>query len=213
VQELKNNKKEFDDILKQLDAAKKDVAAGLNISSQIQDAVNKDVNSAVSKLSIPGLNTKGISSMLFGQKWVNRIDKVIYYMSLVKKYMPEKTDKQKEPVRQRQKGRDIIFAQKNYPSLLISKINISGTASENGQAGGIDFSGLIRNISSSPDMVSEPITLELKGGNGSQRLAVEGVFDHRGTKSEDVLTVKVSGVSGSVLNVPESDYLPLIAPP
>jgi len=210
IQTLKDNKQELDNVLKELDKAKKDVMSGLNVSSQIQNIINKDVDLISSKLSIPNLNTKSISSMLFGRQWVNRTDKIIYYMSLIKKYMPEKSEKAKQPVRQRQKGRDIIFAQKTYPSLLISKISISGTTSVNPQNNPIDFSGFIRNVSSDPDMISQPITLEIRGNNDMQSLLVEGLFDHRGSASEDILTVSVSGLSGSLLNIAENDYLPLI---
>jgi hypothetical protein len=59
-------------------------------------------------------------------------------MSLIKKYMPEKD---KEPVKERAKGRDVMFAQKAYPSLLISKINISGTTSKDKQGKAIAFAG------------------------------------------------------------------------
>lgn len=207
IEELKNNKKELDNILKELDKAKKDVSSSLNISGQIQDIINKDVDTISSKLSIPSLDSRNISNMLLGQQWVNRVDKIIYYMSLIKKYMPEKD---KEPVKERAKGRDVIFTQKTYPTLLISKINISGTTAKDKQTSGIDFSGSIKNISSSPDMVSQPITLDIRGKNGTQSLVIEGIFDHRGTTSDDLLKISLSGVSGESLNVPENDYLPLI---
>lgn len=207
IEELKNNKKELDNILKELDKAKKDVAGTLDLSKQIQDAINKDVDSVSDKLSVSNLNTRNISSMLVGRQWINRVDTVIYYMSLIKKYMPEKD---KEPVKERAKGRDVMFAQKAYPSLLISKINISGTTSKDKQGKAIAFAGSIRNVSSSPDMVAEPVTLDIRGNNGIQNLTVEGLFDHRGNNSEDLLKVSMSGISGEVLNIPENDYLPLI---
>ncbi|MGE4384469.1 MAG: TIGR03545 family protein [Endomicrobiaceae bacterium] len=208
IEELKNNKKEFDKILKELNNAKKDIANSVDISKQIQNAVNKDVDSVSSKLSVSKLNSKNISSMIAGRQWINRVETVIYYMSLIKKYMPEKD---KEPVKERSKGRDVIFAQKAYPSLLISKINISGTAaSEDKQGKAIAFSGSINNISSSPDMVSEPVTLNIVGNNGKQNLMIEGLFDHRGKTSEDLLKISMSGVSGESLNIPENDYMPLV---
>lgn len=207
IEELKNNKKEFDKILKELDNAKKDIANSVDISKQIQNAVNKDVDSVSAKFSVSNLNSKNISSMIAGRQWVNRVDTVIYYMSLIKKYMPEKD---KEPVKERAKGRDIIFTQKAYPSLLISKINISGITSEDKQGKAIAFSGSINNISSSPDMVPEPVTLNISGNNGKQNLMIEGLFDHRGKTSEDLLKISMSGVSGESLNIPENDYMPLV---
>ena len=210
IEELKDNKKELNNILKELDKAKKDISSNLNFSSQIQDIINKDVNNISSKLAIPSLDSRNISNMLLGQQWVNRVDKIIYYMSLIKQYMPEKTDKVKEQAKKREKGRDIIFVQRTYPTLLISEINISGTTAKDNQTSGLDFSGIIKNISSSPDMVSQPITLDIRGKNGTQNLAIEGLFDHRGTTSDDLLKISMAGASGQSLNIPENDYLPLI---
>ena len=100
--------------------AKKDLTESVNFTKQIQGMINKDIDSLSSKVALPGLDTRNISRILFGQQWINRTDKIIYYMALIKKYMPEK--KAKKEVKERQKGRDIIFKQKQYPDLLISKI-------------------------------------------------------------------------------------------
>jgi uncharacterized protein (TIGR03545 family) len=208
VEKLKENKKELESILKDLNSAKKDLTESVNFTKQIQVMINKDIDSLSSKVALPGLDTRNISRILFGQQWINRTDKIIYYMALVKKYMPEK--KAKKEVKERQKGRDIIFKQKLYPDLLISKINITGTTAKNSKTQGIDFSGFIKNICSSPDMIGSPVTLEIKGNNGSQSLLVEGIFDYRENASDNILKITLKGLSGSALNIPENDYLPLI---
>lgn len=122
--------------------------------------------------------------------------------------MPEK--KAKEEVKERIKGRDIIFKQKNYPDLLISKISITGTTAKNAKTAGIDFSGFIKNVCSSPDMIGKPIELEIKGKNDKQSLLVEGIFDYRGDSSDNTLKIVLKGLSGATLNIPENSYLPLI---
>ncbi|MDD3729997.1 MAG: TIGR03545 family protein [Endomicrobiaceae bacterium] len=208
IEKLKENKKELENILKDLNNAKKDLTESVNFTKQIQTMINKDIDSLSSKVALPGLDTRNISRILFGQQWINRTDKIIYYMTLVKKYMPEK--KAEKEVKERQKGRDIIFKQKLYPDLLISKINITGTTAKNSKTQGIDFSGFIKNISSSPDMIGSPVTLEIKGNNGSQSLLVEGIFDYRGNASDNILKITLKGLSGSALNIPDNDYLPLI---
>jgi len=208
IEKLKENKKELESILKDLNNAKKDLTESVNFTKQIQGMINKDIDSLSSKVALPGLDTRNISRILFGQQWINRTDKIIYYMSLVKKYMPEK--KAEKEVKERQKGRDIIFKQKQYPDLLISKINITGTTAKNSKTQGINFSGFIKNISSSPDMIGSPVTLEIKGNNGSRSLLVEGIFDYRGNASDNILKITLKGLSGSALNIPDNDYLPLI---
>ncbi len=210
VNELKTMKKEFDDILTELNNAKKDINATIDVTKQIKNTVTNDVNMICEKISIPTLNTKNISQMIFGTKWVNRVEKVLYYISIIKQYIPEGSDEEVKEVKQRALGRDIIFREKLYPSLLISLMKLSGTTAKTKDEQGIDFSGLIKNISSSPSLVGAPITLELKGNNATQKLAVDGLFDHRTKDSKDNIKVELTGLSGTILNIEPNDYLPLV---
>lgn len=212
VKELKTIKEEFDDILKQLNDAKKDVMTTVDVAKQIKNSVTNDVNTVCQKISLPTLDTKNISQMLFGSKWVNKVEQVMYYVSIIKQYLPEKTEEEKEvkEVKQRAKGRDVIFKQKLYPTLLISKIKVSGTTAKTKEEAGIDFSGLIKYISSSPTMVGEPITLALAGDNSIQKITVDGLFDHRTKDSKDTIKVAVTGLEGKILNIEPNDYLPLV---
>ncbi len=211
VSELKAIKKEFDDILAELNNAKKDVSATIDVTKQIKNTITNDVNMICEKISIPTLNTKNISQMLFGTKWVNRVEKVLYYISIIKQYIPEGSDEEEvKEVKQRALGRDIIFREKLYPSLLISLMKVTGTTAKTKEEVGIDFSGLIKNISSSPKLVGAPIILELAGNNSTQKLAVNGLFDHRTKDSKDNIKVEIAGLSGTILNIEPNDYLPLI---
>ena len=211
VNELKTLKKEFDDVLAELNNAKKDVSATIDVTKQIKNTITNDVNMICEKISIPTLNTKNISQMLFGTKWVNRVEKVLYYISIIKQYIPEGSDEEEvKEVKQRALGRDIIFREKLYPSLLISLMKVTGTTAKTKEEVGIDFSGLIKNISSSPKLVGAPIILELAGNNSTQKLAVNGLFDHRTKDSKDNVKVEIAGLSGTILNIEPNDYLPLI---
>lgn len=210
VNELKAMKKEFDDILTELNNAKKDINSTIDVTKQIKNTVTNDVNMICEKISIPTLNTKNISQMIFGTKWVNRVENVLYYISIIKQYIPEGSDEEAKEVKQRALGRDIIFREKLYPSLLISLMKVTGTTAKTKEEQGIDFSGLIKNISSSPSLVGAPITLELKGNNATQKLAVNGLFDHRTKDSKDNIKVEMTGLSGTILNIEPNDYLPLV---
>lgn len=210
VNELKSMKKEFDDILTELNNAKKDINSTIDVTKQIKNTITNDVNMICEKISIPTLNTKNISQMIFGTKWVNRVENVLYYISIIKQYIPEGSDEEAKEVKQRALGRDIIFREKLYPSLLISLMKVTGTTAKTKEEQGIDFSGLIKNISSSPSLVGAPITLELKGNNATQKLAVNGLFDHRTKDSKDNIKVEMTGLSGTILNIEPNDYLPLV---
>lgn len=211
VNELKAIKKEFDDILTELNNAKKDISATVDVTKQIKNTVTNDVNMICEKISIPTLNTKNISQMIFGTKWVSRVEKTLYYISIIKQYIPEGSEeKEVKEVKERALGRDILFREKLYPSLLISLMKLSGTTAKTKEEQGIDFSGLIKNISSSPSLVNAPITLELNGNNATQKLAVSGLFDHRTKDSKDNIKVELTGLSGTLLNIEPNDYLPLV---
>jgi uncharacterized protein (TIGR03545 family) len=211
VSQLKEIKEDLDKILKELDTIKKDISSTINVSKQLKNSITNDVDTICEKISIPNLNTKNISQMLFGNKWVSRVEKAMYYYSIIKQYLPKKSAEEKaKEVKQRDKGRDVLFKEKTYPTLLISKINISGTTAKTKEEQGLVFSGLIKYISSSPDMVSEPITLNISGNNNSQKLNIAGTFDHRTNNSKDVLKVSFYGLSGQVLNLEPNAYLPLI---
>ena len=211
VSQLKEIKKDLDEILKELNTIKKDISTTIDVSRQLKNSITNDVNTICEKIAIPNLNTKNISQMLFGNKWVVRVEKAMYYFSIIKQYLPEKSAEEKvKEVKQRDKGRDVLFKEKIYPTLLISKINVSGTTAKAKEEKGLDFSGLIKYISSSPSMVSKPITLNISGNNKLQKVDIAGTFDHRTDSSKDILKIVLSGLSGKVLNLEPNDYLPLI---
>ena len=211
VSQLKEIKKDLDDFLKELNTIKKDISTTIDVSKQLKNSITNDVNTICEKIAIPSLNVKNISQMLFGNKWIIRLEKAMYYFSIIKQYLPEKSAEEKvKEVKQRDKGRDILFKEKIYPTLLISKINVSGTTAKTKEEQGLVFSGLIKYISSSPSMVSEPITLNISGNNKLQKLDIVGTFDYRTNNSKDSLKVSLFGLSGKVLNLEPNDYLPLI---
>ena len=203
VEKLKGYKKEIDTMLDDLNNIKKDVSENINFAKEAKSAINKDIENISSKLSIPSLNLKNISKILFGNQWVSRVETVMYYMALIKQYMPEKKEEVQE--RQRARGRDILFKLKQYPTLLISLINISGSTNEK-----LDFAGVIKNICSSPSMIANPLTVEIKGDNKIQSVFVSALFDHRTENSKDTFAVQVSGLPAKMLNVPQNEYLPLV---
>ena len=211
VSQLKEIKKDLDDFLKELNTIKKDISTTIDVSKQLKNSITNDVNTICEKIAIPSLNVKNISQMLFGNKWIIRLEKAMYYFSIIKQYLQEKSAEEKvKEVKQRDKGRDILFKEKIYPTLLISKINVSGTTTKTKEEQGLDFAGLIKYISSSPSMVSEPITLNISGNNKLQKLDIVGTFDYRTNNSKDSLKVSLFGLSGKVLNLETNDYLPLI---
>ena len=213
VNELKAMKKEFDDILTELNNAKKDINSTIDVTKQIKNTVTNDVNMICEKISIPTLNTKNISQMIFGPKWVNRVENILYYISIAKQYIPEGSDEEAKEVKQRALGRDIIFREKLYPSLLISNLQLSATSAKTKEEKAMWLSGLIKNISSSPSLVNEPMILSVNGGieePKKQIVLIDGVFDHRTKNFKDNLQISCLGLSGKILNIEPNDYLPLV---
>ena len=191
-----------------LNDAKQQKDAFKNISSLI----NQDVENISSKLSIPSLDFKNISRMLFGEVWVSRVDTVLYYMSLVRKYMPETKaeDENKPKPKERMKGRDISYPVRNkLPKLFIANITVSGTSGGEGKEGvPVSFSGNVKNITSDQKISGKITTFEVKGDDTNQTFNMSGSFNRLAGIAEDIISVSMDGIDAARLGIPDSDYTP-----
>lgn len=224
IQTLKNNlaglneeKKKLEKTFNELQSVKnglvKDAKQQQDAFKNIGSVINRDVDNIASKLSIPSLDFRNISRMLFGWAWVSRVDKVLYYMSIIRKYMPEKSareEKKPEP-KKRLKGIDMVYpVNKRLPGFFIAKIKLSGTSGGEGKEGTpVFFSGTAENITSNQKLTGKKTTFEVKGGEaGGQTIAVSGSFSRITDVAEDILSFTMEGVDAVRLGIPETDYTP-----
>ncbi len=202
----------YNDIKTIKDNIVKDASAQKAALKNVTNLINQDVDNIASKLSIPSLDFKNISSMLFGEAWVAKADKVLYYMNLVRKYIPEKSpeEQQKPEPKERVKGEDIAYPVKNkLPKFWIANVAVSGTSGGEGKEGTpISFSGYIKNITSDQRIIGRNLTFEVKGDDTNQTIALSGVFDRLKDIAEDKIAFMMDGVDAVRLGIPSTDYTP-----
>ncbi len=191
----------------------KDANSQKNAFKDISSQIERDVNNIASKLSIPSLDFKNISRMLFGQIWVNRVDNVLYYMNLVKKYIPDTSAEETLNLesKERKKGKDIIYPiKKELPALLISNITISGTSGGEGKTGTpISFAGTVKNITSDQRLAGQITTFKAEGDDTNQIINVSGSFDRLSKIAEDKILFTMDNFSADRLGIPQTDYTPV----
>lgn len=174
----------------------------------IEDLKNADLKKLSEKLKIPSLPTGNISEALFGRVWLGRVNTAVYYIGLVRKYMPSRKKTDKTVERPRLKGRDIEFpgGSAPRPRFLVEKILIQGEfgPSESPTV----FSGVATDFTSDPALWGKPARVKLAGSGGGRSLDAMAILDHTGEVARDSFAVSYKGIDGKSLGFPESEYLP-----
>ncbi|MDR3113844.1 MAG: TIGR03545 family protein [Endomicrobium sp.] len=97
LKRIKKEKEKLEQTYSYLKSVKNSLAAeSKSVKTAFKDVnalVAQDVDNIASKLSIPSFDLKGISKMLFGGVWVSRAEKVLYYLNLARKYIPQSSSK------------------------------------------------------------------------------------------------------------------------
>ena len=211
-EEKKNLEQTYADLKTIKDSLVKDVKEQQNAFKDISSLINQDVDNIASKLSVPSLDLKNVTRVLFGEIWMRKVDKVLCYMSLIEKYMPEKKpeDKNSPEPRERMKGREIVYPiQNRLPKLWIVNIKLSGTSGGEGKEGvPITFSGIAKNISSDQRLAGQKTTFEVKGDDMNQTLTLKGSFSRITDIAEDIISFTMEGMDAVRLGIPASDYTP-----
>ncbi len=97
----------------------------------------------------------------------------------LKERAPEKAD---DP---RERGIDVPYPTVGYPKYLLGLMDISVGNREQNEF----IEGTLRNLSSDPNLLAEPVSFELGKQEGERRLAVDGVID---TREERDLNVRLA---------------------
>lgn len=212
LENLKNAGETAQKALSEISAVREHLAADFgeekDLLRVIEDLKNADLKKLSEKLKIPSLPTGNISGALFGRAWIGRVNTAVYYIGLVRKYMParKKTDKTVE--RPRLKGRDIEFpgGPAPRPKFLVEKILISGEFGP--PESPTVFSGVATDFTSDPALWAKPARIKLDGSGGGRSLDALAILDHTGEIARDSFAVSYKGIDGKSLGFPESEYLP-----
>jgi uncharacterized protein (TIGR03545 family) len=180
------------------------------VVGKINDLKNGDYQNIAAKLKIPSLSFGNVSRFVFGPVWIDRVDTVVYYMHLARKYMPKKEKKNDVVIRPRMKGVDVSFPRENVPpDFLIQRMTLSGTTGGPGKEGeALDFQGVVTDITSDPVLLGRPLRFTINGAKAGRKLDIRGVLDHTGDVATDSLAIAFNGLTAGDLKIPQSDYLP-----
>jgi len=190
----------------------KDIVTEKQLTEKIAQLTNADVTGLMDKLKIPEVSFSNISKALFGQLWINRVNSLISYVELARKYMPPKKSNTNIILTpSRMNGTNVSFPKKdNPPDFLIQQISLSGTTAGPGKEMqlGTTFNGSILNITSDQTLLDKPTTFQISGKQNSSLLNFNGTFDHRAYPGKDIINATLEGLSVDAFGIPKSEYLP-----
>lgn len=147
---LQDVERQYDDLVKMYE----------NASS----AIEEDYNRARSLVSLDEFNLKNLSKLMFGEKWIDEAERVLYYHSLIRAKLAKVRveEEKKVEVKQRAKGRDIIFVTpKKAPGFILAKSEFSVTGFEKDDGKGVRHTHELnlRDINSDPKIYEEPMEI------------------------------------------------------
>ena len=190
----------------------KEINTEKQLTAKINQLTNADVAGLMSKLKIPEVSFSNISKALFGQLWINRVNSLISYVELARKYMPPHKDNTSIILNpSRLNGTNVIFTKKdNPPDFLIQEILLSGTTAGAGKEAQLEtmFNGSILNITSDQALLGKPTTFQISGKQNNSLMNLNGTFDHRVDLAKDTINATVEGLSIDAFGLPKSEYLP-----
>ncbi|MBN1621204.1 MAG: TIGR03545 family protein [Endomicrobiales bacterium] len=203
--------KELDNLKTLKSQMQKDLDVSKEITAKLKDFKEKDFQNISRKLKLPEVSFQNIAEPLFGPIWLNRVNSVMHYLVLARKYMPpKKKDGDKKVVKKsRMGGIDVSFPKEdNPPDFLISKVLLTGETNPENADKSIIFDGNVTDITSDPGLLGRPTKIALEGTKMSKRLDVSGTLDHVNEVPVDSISIVYRGLTVQELGIPTSDYLP-----
>ncbi|NLB35183.1 MAG: TIGR03545 family protein [Elusimicrobia bacterium] len=193
--ELRDAATEAEDYLKESRNKLKEVESSVSQVKQkilqADSARKSDMDKLMDKMKLPSIESKDIASVLFGELLVNRVNRVFDLITTVRAYIPPQEKKVKSPPRPRQRGVDIHFPKdKEYPSLLIKEVLITGSS---GEVLKVDW------LTNAPWMFGRPVEIFIKYAE----FEASASFDRSSEETLDRLAIKASnfhlvGASGEL---------------
>ncbi|UCD83683.1 MAG: TIGR03545 family protein, partial [Deltaproteobacteria bacterium] len=212
IDRLNQIKKSLDKINKEVKdtqkSFKKDVDYVKTTLKRINEIKDSDYKLIIGKLKLESLETGNISKVIFGPLWVGRVNKALYWVEMVRKYMPPKGEEEKKEIKkERRKGRDIRFPLKVVlPKFLVRKVDVSG-----GKEDFLSFEGVVNDITSNQALIGRPTKIDLSGKFMKHKLSdiiFTGTIDHVTEKPKDSFDLTVKGIEMKGASLGEVKYMP-----
>jgi uncharacterized protein (TIGR03545 family) len=214
LEKIKQKAQEIKAIKDSIEAMKNDLAAkqsrlGGDFSGfsaelkKVDEEKKKDYKALSEKVKFRGIDRESIARTLFGQVWVERADKWLYWLDRIWKFMPIKSTL-KPP--KRSKGVNITFPREHsYPGFLLRKVFIS-VEKDGGAASGGYFEGSVEGVTSDPHLYGKPMLLDIRRDN--PLLALKGVVDHTTEDGKDALNLRLGGLDMTGFVIGKNPVLP-----
>jgi uncharacterized protein (TIGR03545 family) len=141
---------------------------------EIDEASKKDLAALQNRFKIPTIDKDSITKSLLSKLLGDKLSKLTRFIDQAKAYLPDQT-KNESNVKPdfvphpRGSGRTYKFpVTTGYPLVWLKRAELSSQSTPDGFSG--DFSGLIMNVTTDPQLIKSPLTLELKGSAPKQNL-------------------------------------------
>ncbi len=190
---LESTKSELEDLNSRF---KEETQQFQSIKSEVSTLIDEDVEYLSSLIELPGIgDLKNIVS--------DKIKKILMeqfsdYYAMAEPFLPyleklrdrQATEEKKKKI-SRLQGSYIPLESATIPRFLISRINLDGGDGSSGT-----FEGLIEGISSEPDKLDQPITLDANWIKDTSTVALDGFLDMR-EDAEEMFLLNFSSPGGS----------------
>ena len=169
-----------------------DVSALKGNQKLITDWVSRDYHRALSLAKLPDLSVKNVAKILFGDRIINQIRKILGYINTTRSYAEKiKTSQPKKESPPRLKGQDIYFSPKqNLPKFWIKKIALSGETNN-----GMTLAGNVTNIVSRQHVIDKATNINIKGTRRDQAaLSLDVTLDYREDKPQELIKIELQEI-------------------
>ncbi|MCA9735169.1 MAG: TIGR03545 family protein [Deferribacteres bacterium] len=216
LQQVNAIKKDSDALKAELQDQKTNLTSAMksidDAYSDLQNQLKADIERAKKLARLKELDTRDIGLLLFGAPLVEKLESVLHYINLARRYAPAASilfDSEKEPGPERFAGQDIHFPfHHNFPQFLIREIELSGGTGHDSTAG-YSLSGTVTGVTNEPAIFGHPTKAELmvekSAGNSYQ---LRSVFDHVTETAKDSIWIQASNFKLGKIKLQERAQLP-----
>lgn len=166
------------------------------IVSSASSALQEDYKRAQDLVSLDQFNLENLSRLLFGTHWMGRAEQVLQYHSMLRHYMLalKSSEATQVEVRQRAKGRDIIFVvPQKKPGFVLtnSKFTVTGFETADSNRVSQTYGLKLQDVNSNPRLYGKP-----------SKVDVEARF-----KNWSVGEIDLNLLWDYTKNIPKDDYM------
>jgi uncharacterized protein (TIGR03545 family) len=189
------------------------VAAVQAQAQSAQNSLKEDIERVQRLAKLQDIDTRQLSLLLFGAPAVQRVEQVLDYIALGRKYLPmaqAAMTSSKLEAPPRFKGQDIHFPfHYRYPRFLAREIKLSGATAGGDTSRAYFLSGEIKNLTNQPTVAGLPtqFNLDFLRVDGNQ-YTMSGSFDHTTEVGKDSLWIAANNFALGQIKLPDNKHLP-----